>query len=69
MLGTRMKGVPSDVRAAIRPTVHTATVRDDWDVTIEANKSATLVLQKAGAVVYYCRFHPNMNGRIIVKPN
>ena len=48
--------------------VHTATARDRWDVTIEANKSATLVLQKAGAVDYYCRFHPNMKGRIIVKP-
>jgi plastocyanin len=47
---------------------HTATVRDDWDVIIDANKSASLVLQKAGAVEYYCRFHPNMKGHIIVNP-
>lgn len=29
---------------------HTATVRDDWDVTIGANKSASLVLTKAGRI-------------------
>jgi plastocyanin len=29
---------------------HTATARGDWDVMIEANKSARLVLKKAGIV-------------------
>jgi plastocyanin len=47
---------------------HTATVPDDWDVPIPANKSASFVLRKAGAVEYYCRFHPNMKGRIVVNP-
>jgi len=47
---------------------HTATVRGDWDVMIAANKSASVVLKNAGAVEYYCRFHPNMKGRIIVAP-
>jgi plastocyanin len=45
---------------------HTATVPDDWDVTIAANASASLVLKKSGTVEYYCRFHPNMKGRIAV---
>ncbi|MGH6811381.1 MAG: cupredoxin domain-containing protein [Methylocella sp.] len=47
---------------------HTATVRGGFDVMIEANKSASLVLSKAGIVEYYCRFHPNMKGRITITP-
>ena len=47
---------------------HTATVRGDWDVTIAAKAVARLVLEKPGTVEYYCRFHPNMKGRIHVKP-
>ncbi len=47
--------------------VHTATARNgDWDVTIPIKKTATVVLKKAGAIDYYCRFHPNMKGKIIV---
>jgi plastocyanin len=47
---------------------HTATVRGGFDVMIEANKSASWVLKKAGIVEYYCRFHPNMKGRITITP-
>lgn len=48
---------------------HTATARNgDWDVMIPANKTARLVLKKAGAVDYYCRFHPNMTARLIIAP-
>ena len=47
---------------------HTATVRGGFDVMIEADKSASLVLTKAGIVDYYCRFHPNMTGRITITP-
>jgi plastocyanin len=47
---------------------HAATVRGGFDVVIEANKSASLVLTKAGIVEYYCRFHPNMKGRITIAP-
>jgi len=43
-------------------------VRGGFDVMIEANKSASLVLTKAGIVEYYCRFHPNMKGRITIAP-
>jgi plastocyanin len=45
---------------------HTATVRGGFDVMIEPDKSARVILTKAGIVEYYCRFHPNMTGRINV---
>jgi plastocyanin len=49
--------------------VHTATARNgDWDVTIPPKKTVTLVLKKAGAVDYYCRFHPNMKAALTVAP-
>jgi plastocyanin len=47
---------------------HTATVRGGFDVMIEVNQSASLVLTKPGVVEYYCRFHPNMTGRITITP-
>ena len=68
---------PVEIRAKVDDTIewinkdivaHTATVRGDWDVTIAANSSASLVLKKAGTVDYYCRFHPNMKGRITIAP-
>jgi len=47
---------------------HTATVKGKggWEVMIPAKKSASRVMKGAGAVDYYCRFHPNMTGRITV---
>jgi plastocyanin len=68
---------PAEIKAKVGDTIawinkdivaHTATVRGGFDVMIEANKSASLVLKKAGIVEYYCRFHPNMKGRIIITP-
>ena len=48
---------------------HTATARNgDWDVTIPPKKTDTSVLKKAGAVDYYCRFHPNMKAVLNVAP-
>ncbi|CCE11459.1 Amicyanin precursor protein [Bradyrhizobium sp. STM 3843] len=49
--------------------VHTATARNgDFDVNLPPNKTASLVLKKAGAVDYYCRFHPNMKATLKVAP-
>ena len=49
--------------------VHTATARNgDWDVTMPAKKTITLVLKKAGSIDYYCRFHPNMKATLTVAP-
>ena len=68
---------PVEIKAKVGDTIvwinkdivaHTATVQGDWDVMIAANKSATLVLKKVGNVDYYCRFHPNMKGRITITP-
>ena len=68
---------PAEVKARVGDTIewvnkdilaHTATVKGDWDVMIPAKKNASVVLKKAGDVEYYCRFHPNMKGRISVAP-
>jgi plastocyanin len=68
---------PEELKAKVGDTItwinrdivaHTATARGGWDVMIPANESASLVLTKAGIVEYYCRFHPNMKGRITITP-
>ena len=45
---------------------HSATVKGGWDVTIPPKKSAKHVFEDVGTVDYFCRFHPNMKGRITV---
>ena len=69
---------PVEVHAKVGDTVqwvnkdalaHTATAKNgDWNVTIGPNKTATLAVNKAGAVDYFCKFHPNMTGRVVVSP-
>ena len=62
-VGDTIEWVNKDVFA------HTATARNgDWDVTIPPKKTVTLVLKKAGAIDYYCRFHPNMKATLTVAP-
>lgn len=48
------------------PFAHTATVKGGWEVTIPPGKTATHVAAAGDSVDYYCRFHPNMKGRIAV---
>lgn len=48
------------------PFVHTATVKGGWEVLIPPGKTATHVVTSNDSVEYYCRFHPNMKGRIKV---
>ncbi|WP_028745744.1 cupredoxin family copper-binding protein [Rhizobium mesoamericanum] len=43
---------------------HTATAKGDWEVVIPPGKSGSLVLEATTSVDYFCRFHPNMKGRI-----
>lgn len=45
---------------------HTATSDGNFDVEIPAGKSASATISKQGDLDYYCRYHPNMTGRIIV---
>lgn len=45
---------------------HTATVRDKWEVVIAPGEAATRVAEAEDDAEYYCRFHPNMTGRIVI---
>jgi len=47
---------------------HTATVKGGWEVIIPPKASATMVVEKAESVEYYCRYHPNMKGRLTASP-
>jgi plastocyanin len=68
--------VPTEITAHVGDTIewvnsdfvaHTATARDgSWDVLIPVNAKKTVVLKTEGTVEYYCKFHPNMTGRILV---
>lgn len=49
---------------------HTVTSRTKgwtYDKVFGQNKSVSLVFKKAGTYRYYCKFHPYMTGRIIIK--
>jgi plastocyanin len=69
---------PAEVSAKVGDTItwvnkdvfaHTATAKNgDFDVTLLPNKSATLVVKKAGTVDYYCRYHPNMKATLKIEP-
>ena len=69
---------PGDVSAHVGDTVlwtnddfvdHTSTARDgQWDVVVPAGGKKRLKLKRAGTIDYYCRFHPQMTGRISVAP-
>lgn len=68
--------MPAEITVQVGDTVewvnadfidHTATAKSgDWDVFIPAGKTGRVELQRPGAVVYYCRFHPGMTGTIDV---
>jgi plastocyanin len=46
---------------------HTATVKGEWEVMIPAKKTVSQLLEKSETVDFYCRFHPNMKGRLAVE--
>ena len=68
--------VPVEISAHVGDTIewvntdfvaHTATARNgSWDVLIPVNAKKTVVLKTEGTIEYYCKFHPNMRGRILV---
>jgi plastocyanin len=74
----RLVYAPAEVGAKVGDTIewvnkdilaHTATARNsDFDVTIPPKKTVTSVLEKPGAVEYYCRFHPNMKAVLKIEP-
>jgi plastocyanin len=69
-----MKFSPAQVSVHVGDTIvwtnqdfvaHTATARNkDWDVNLPAGKTGSITLTKAGDVDYFCRFHPNMTGKV-----
>lgn len=68
---------PAEVTAKVGETIewinndafaHTATVKGGWEVMIQPGGKATRVVEAADSVEYYCRFHPNMKGCIVVLP-
>jgi plastocyanin len=68
--------VPTEFTAHVGDTIewinsdfvaHTATARDgSWDVLLPVNTKKTVVLKAEGTIEYYCKFHPNMTGKISV---
>ena len=72
----KLKFSPTEVSAHVGDTIewvssdfvaHTASARNkDWDVAIPAKGTGRVTLQHAGDADYFCRFHPNMTGRISV---
>jgi plastocyanin len=68
---------PAQVSAHVGDTIewvstdfiaHTTTARSkEWDITIPPKGTGSVVLKSVGAIDYYCRFHPNMKGRVIVE--
>jgi plastocyanin len=46
---------------------HTATADDkSWEVVLAPHATGSYVIGSAGVVGYFCRFHPNMRGKITV---
>ena len=45
---------------------HTATVQGRWEVMLPVGKSGSITVDKAENIDFFCRFHPNMKGRITV---
>ena len=68
---------PATVEAKVGDTIewvnkdviaHTATVKGGWEVMIPPKSTGRITLKTAGAVDYFCRFHPNMKGHVNVAP-
>jgi plastocyanin len=69
---------PAEVTAKVGDTIewdnkdilqHTATATNgDWSVLLPPHKTGSVVVKKAGTFDYFCKFHPNMKGKITVTP-
>ncbi|MDC9814007.1 MULTISPECIES: cupredoxin domain-containing protein [Rhizobium] len=48
---------------------HTATARDkSFDIDLPPKSEGRMTISRAGAVDFYCRFHPAMTGKLDVRP-
>jgi len=69
---------PAEVSAKVGDTIewvnkdvlaHTSTARNgDFDVMLPPKQTVTSVVNKAGTIDYYCRFHPNMKATLKIEP-
>ena|SRR5215831_6262207 len=69
---------PAEVTAKVGDTVvwtnkdilaHTATAKNGaWNVVIAPKQDGKLVAKQAGTFDYFCKYHPNMKGRLTVTP-
>lgn len=69
---------PAAVQAKVGDTIewinkdafaHTATAVDRrWEVVTAPKQTARLQLTKAGVEDYFCKYHPNMKGRLTIAP-
>ena len=69
---------PAEVNAKVGDTIewvnkdallHTATAANkDWNVKIAPHQTGHVMLTKPGAADYFCKYHPNMKGRVVVAP-
>jgi plastocyanin len=51
------------------PVAHTATSKKGaFDITVPPGQKRDRVMTQPGTFTYLCRYHPNMRGRIVVKP-
>ena len=68
---------PAQVSAHVGDTIewvstdfgaHTTTARSkEWDITIPPKGTGSVTLKSVEVIDHYCRFHPNMKGRVIVE--
>ncbi|MBY5347027.1 cupredoxin family copper-binding protein [Rhizobium leguminosarum] len=48
---------------------HTATARDkSFDIDLPPKSEGRMTIGEAGAIDFYCRFHPAMTGKLEVRP-
>ena len=48
---------------------HTATATDaSFDIDLQPGAKGRTTVKRAGAVAYFCRFHPGMKGRLEIAP-
>jgi plastocyanin len=69
---------PTEVNVKVGDTIewinkdtfaHTATATNgDWNINMAPNQRGQVVLKNAGTADYFCKFHPNMKGRVVVAP-
>jgi plastocyanin len=71
----KMAFSPTEISAKVGDTIewvnkdafaHTATVQGRWEVMLPIKKSGSITFDKVETIDYFCRFHPNMKGRITV---